>query len=174
VGVIQDIEELRPELYIEALRNSPDVVVLEYGKVQIRQARSHQRIAAGIASKVVATQIPERGPDARRRRVAVGCPKSLVWRHRHREATGLDVQRALRVTVKIQVNRIASGHDIRISIIVAAERTPGIRALRPQKSAEGNTVIGLEDGAQLPSAQGPRQCAGYGFGTGDQPSGVDH
>src|SRR6266571_7831637 len=108
IGVVQDIEELRPELYIEALRNPPDVVVLKYGKVEIRQARPHQSVAADIASKVVATQIPRRecGPDTRRRGVAVGCPKSLVWRHWHREATGLDVQRTVWVTVEIQVNRI--------------------------------------------------------------------
>lgn len=80
--MVQDIKELRPELHIEALRNPPDGVVLKYGKVKIRQARSNQGIAAGIASEVVATQIPrrERGPDTRRRGVAVGCPKSELTR----------------------------------------------------------------------------------------------
>src|SRR6266567_7093788 len=80
IGVVQDIEELRPELYIEALRNSLDVVVLNYGKVKICQTWSHQCIAANVAPEVEATQVPrrERGPDTWRRGVAVGCPKSLV------------------------------------------------------------------------------------------------
>jgi hypothetical protein len=50
--VVQDIEELRPELYIEAFGNFLDAIVLKDGKVKIRQARSDLRTAADIASEV--------------------------------------------------------------------------------------------------------------------------
>jgi hypothetical protein len=174
IGVVQDIEELRPELYIEALRNPPDVVALNDGKVKIRQARSNQCIAADIASEVEArvrrqpcrswvaaktrpsivswvTRV-ETVPEAGRLWVAVRRPKRRTGRHRHREATGLGIDVHPPVISEIQVNWIASGHNTRIGIIVTAERTPGVPTLRPKKSAEGNTVIGFEDSTQLPSA----------------------
>src|ERR1700724_2893657 len=49
VGVIQDIEELRPELHIETFRNPPDIVILEKGKIQVRNSWSDQDVATGIA-----------------------------------------------------------------------------------------------------------------------------
>src|SRR5258708_22525255 len=52
IGMIENVEELRAELQVEVLRNSPDVVVLEHGEVHLRCARSDQNIAAGIASNV--------------------------------------------------------------------------------------------------------------------------
>ena len=90
IRVVHDIEELRPELYIEALRNFPDGVVLNDGKIKVRQARSYQRIAPDIASEVEAPQIPRRkwATEAWRRGIAVGCPKSRGGGHRDREATG--------------------------------------------------------------------------------------
>jgi len=56
--VVQDIEELRPELYIEAFRNSPDGVVLTTEKSRFIKPGPDQRIAADITSKVEASQIP--------------------------------------------------------------------------------------------------------------------
>src|SRR5712671_1030670 len=195
IRVVHDIEELRPELYIEALRNSPDVVVLNDGKIKIRQARSYQCIAPSIAPKVEACQrrqprrrgiaiVSSNGvrrvkwietvPKAWWCRIAVRIPKSLAGGHRHREATGLGINVQPPVISEIQVHWIASGHNTRIGIIIAAERTSGVRALRPKKSAEGNTIIGFEDGAQLPSAQRPCHSSRERLWTRDQPSGVDH
>ncbi len=39
VRPIEDIEELGPELYVERIRNSLDVVVFEYGKIQVQKPR---------------------------------------------------------------------------------------------------------------------------------------
>src|ERR1700692_3410083 len=49
VGVIQDIEKLRPELHIETFRNPPDIVILEKGKIQVRNSWSDQDVATGVA-----------------------------------------------------------------------------------------------------------------------------
>jgi len=35
VGVIEKIEDLQAELYVESLRDPPDVIVFENGKVQV-------------------------------------------------------------------------------------------------------------------------------------------
>ena len=36
VGMIQNVEELGPELYVETFRNPPDSVVLENREIQVR------------------------------------------------------------------------------------------------------------------------------------------
>jgi hypothetical protein len=48
--VIQNIEELRLELYIEVLRNSFDVIVLKQGEIQVRGPRPVHGVAAGSAN----------------------------------------------------------------------------------------------------------------------------
>jgi len=47
--MIQDIEEFRPELNIEVLRNTRNTIVLEKGKIEIREARTNQTIAARVS-----------------------------------------------------------------------------------------------------------------------------
>src|SRR5580704_6216644 len=52
VRVIQDIEELCPELHVEIFRHSHDVVVFEYGEIQVRCTRPDHAIASGIAPQI--------------------------------------------------------------------------------------------------------------------------
>src|SRR5437016_3884175 len=82
VSVVKNIKHLGAELQVKPLRNSPDVVVLEDGEVQLRDTRSDQNISAGIAAKVVTQR--EGGRDrvnsilnTCRKRVAVLIPKGL-------------------------------------------------------------------------------------------------
>ena len=51
VRPIEDIEELRPELYVERIRNSLDVVVLEYGKIQIQKPRSDDGVPPEVSTQ---------------------------------------------------------------------------------------------------------------------------
>ena len=44
--MIQQIEEFRPKLNVEVLRNT---IVLEKGKIEIREARTNQTIAARVS-----------------------------------------------------------------------------------------------------------------------------
>ena len=96
--MIQNIEELRPELYIEVLRNPFDVIVLKQREIQVRGPRPDQNIAAGIAPQIQA--LAERriansaGAECRvraaqRRRSDRGEERGR--RRRNREALGLDV-----------------------------------------------------------------------------------
>ena len=50
--MIENIKHFRAELHVEVLRDSPDLVVLEHGEVQIGDPRTNQDIAARIAAKV--------------------------------------------------------------------------------------------------------------------------
>src|ERR1700686_2210312 len=52
IGPIQDIEELRPKLHVETLRDPLDVVVLEQRKIEVDESWPDHRVAAGIAKKV--------------------------------------------------------------------------------------------------------------------------
>src|SRR5690348_10859440 len=49
VCVVKDVEELSTELHIERLRDSGDVVVLEYGDIQILQSWTYDAIPAGVS-----------------------------------------------------------------------------------------------------------------------------
>ena len=52
VCVVQHVEHLRTELDVEALRNPPDVIILEHREVQVHNLRPDQLITAGIAEKI--------------------------------------------------------------------------------------------------------------------------
>src|ERR1700730_6699568 len=52
--MIQNIEELRPELYIEVLRHPFDVIVLKQREIQVRGPRPDQSITSGIAPQIQA------------------------------------------------------------------------------------------------------------------------
>jgi hypothetical protein len=49
VGVIQNIEDLRPELNVEGFRNPMNRNVLDYGKIQIYKFWTSDGIAARVA-----------------------------------------------------------------------------------------------------------------------------
>ena len=54
IRVIQDIEKLRPELDVEALRHPMDGVVLEEGEVKVERGGPDYRIPPGIAEELLA------------------------------------------------------------------------------------------------------------------------
>src|SRR5437868_417070 len=49
VGVIQEIEKLRPELHGEGFRNLLHRKVLIQGEIQVNQCRTADAVAAGVA-----------------------------------------------------------------------------------------------------------------------------
>ena len=54
VRVIQDIEKFRPELYGECLRNPRDVIVFEYGEVEIDRSGPDYAVSPSIAEEMLA------------------------------------------------------------------------------------------------------------------------
>ncbi len=52
VGVIENIEELCTELHVEALRNPLDVVILEYGKVQVDDTGTVDFVTSRITQEI--------------------------------------------------------------------------------------------------------------------------
>jgi len=52
VGVIQDVKELGPELDVEGLRDSSDVVVLNHGEINVEQPWSNDCVAPQVAEEV--------------------------------------------------------------------------------------------------------------------------
>ena len=80
--MVENIENLRAELNVEFLRNFLNVVVLEQREIQGSNSRSDQNVAAGVATKIEAPQIPrcERSAQTRRSRIAVGTEKCLAGR----------------------------------------------------------------------------------------------
>src|ERR1700726_3465410 len=47
VGVVHDVEKLRPELHVEVFGDFSNAIVLEDRKIKIREAGSDQNIASG-------------------------------------------------------------------------------------------------------------------------------
>ena len=89
--MVENIENLRAELHVEPLRDPLDVVVLEQGEVQVRQARADQNITAGVAAEVVTQWKGHRCSDAWRQRIAILVPKCHIRRRGYSEALGFDV-----------------------------------------------------------------------------------
>src|SRR5882672_2387130 len=48
VRVVENVEEFRPELRVEIFRDAPNVIVLEYGNVQLGHAGANQGVATQI------------------------------------------------------------------------------------------------------------------------------
>jgi len=85
--MIQNVEELGSELYVEALRNPPDPVVLEKREIQVRQGWPDQGISAGIAGQIEACR--ERKTLLSPHLLAVCVVESQIWRRGECEALGL-------------------------------------------------------------------------------------
>src|SRR5712692_3524552 len=111
VGVIQDVEKLRPELHGEGLGNLPDRPALVRGEIHIVQIRTDNAIAAGIAQEIRATA-RNRGKSH-----ALRCDRRS--RHGYRETTGVDVSQE-GTAFEIVVDGIASGKFIRNAECVGA------------------------------------------------------
>ena len=91
--MIKNIEHFHAELYVEILRDFPDLIILEHGKVQVCGSRPNQNIAAGISAEIEALQRTGRQRTSKcgRGRIAVGRPKIGVGRGGYREALCLNV-----------------------------------------------------------------------------------
>ena len=166
--MIHDVEHLQPELNTEILRNSLDLVVLEYREVEIPDTGTNQNIAARVAAQVEAAQISgrEETTQGRRSGIAVGIKKGLAGSNRNTEALRLNIARG--------VARICSGAATRTTEpvwkreIVAAECPRRITAGAPRWS-ERNAVADGEDHAEFPPIRQPSSRAGEGFGSWNIP-----
>ena len=56
IRMIQDIKKFRPELHVEILRDSFDVIILKHRNIQVRRSWSNQNVAAGITHQIEALQ----------------------------------------------------------------------------------------------------------------------
>ena len=93
--MIQNIEELGPELYIEALRYPADPVVLENREIQVRQGWPDQGISAPLADQIETCR--ERKPLLSPHLFAICVVESHIWRRGKCEALGLHVAEATRI-----------------------------------------------------------------------------
>src|SRR5207244_174794 len=89
IRMIQNIENLHPELRIEGFGDPFELIVLEERKVEVSKPWSLQDIATGISS-----QIETLGEDATAG-IAVRSVERRGWRCRHAETFGLDVVLAI-------------------------------------------------------------------------------
>src|SRR5215471_14025601 len=107
IRVVQDVEELGPELDVEILRNLPHRKVLVHRKIEVGQRRPDDAVTAGIAQEVRAS--------AREfcKRHALRCNRR--GRLGQRKTTGIDVteENPSRITLVIVIDRVASQNSIR-------------------------------------------------------------
>src|SRR6202022_3952295 len=54
IRVVKDVENLRPELQIETLRNRSDVIILDHREIQVGESRADQNVASGVAPQIEA------------------------------------------------------------------------------------------------------------------------
>ena len=79
--MIQDIEHFRAKLDVESLRDTLDLIVLEYRKVQVCDARTNQNISARVTAEIEAKRRRDLDGRARTRLnrrwelIAVRCEK---------------------------------------------------------------------------------------------------
>src|SRR5882762_11963844 len=52
VSMVENVEEFRPELRVEIFRDAPNVIVLEYGNVQLGHAGANQAVATQVSPLV--------------------------------------------------------------------------------------------------------------------------
>jgi hypothetical protein len=90
--MIKNIKHLHPELDVELLRNSLDLVILEHREIQIGDTWANQDVAACVASQVEALQWQRRrAAYTGRLLIAVRSKKGHVGCRRDSEALCLDV-----------------------------------------------------------------------------------
>jgi len=146
VGVVEDIEKLRPELHVEALRNLLHRKVLNQREIYVLERWTDDTVASSIAEKICArarkagAKRPASGGDIR------SCLGQL-------EATVIHVteENPARTALVIVIHRIASGNKIRNGENVGADVLYSERVGSNEGSSR-NPAIQLDNAAQLPSA----------------------
>src|SRR6266851_8314448 len=77
IGAVENIENFRPELGIETLRDTSHVIVLKNREIQFRKARTNYHVSAQVAAEIRAILHPRRKCGRRVRRPweisALGC-----------------------------------------------------------------------------------------------------
>src|SRR5882757_295954 len=145
--MVQDVKDLGAELHVEVLRDTPDVVILEDGKVQVGDARTRQDISARIAAEVKALQIGEISALT-----IVRGKKSSVRRSGHGKALGLNVVVGISGIRQGLASRPAE--PIRKSPVVVVLGNSWIIPC-PPGCREWDAVADGEDGAKFPSIGKP-------------------
>jgi hypothetical protein len=87
VRMIQNIEDLGPELHIEGFRNLPNVIVLEKRNIEVEEARSRYDVATRIAQKIETLELRRIALTG----IAIGIVEGGGRRCGDCEALGLDV-----------------------------------------------------------------------------------
>ena len=97
--MVENIKHLHAELHVEGFRDSLNLIVLKDGEVEVGDTGTLNDVASGITSKIEARQRRKRRgarvingyPQARRRRIAIGRPKSRIGRGGDGEAFRFNV-----------------------------------------------------------------------------------
>jgi len=181
--MIENIKHFEAELDVEVLRDSTDVIILEDGEIQGRDAGAGQNVAAGIAAKIEALwkRSIERwrlrlSCRSRRRlrigwlEIAVLVPEVHVWGGGNDKAVSLDVVAG--VTGIGERRASGTAEAVGEGEVVAAQRVGRVATGTPRRR-EGHAVTDGEDGAELPTIGEPAGGAGEGFGGGNVPGAVD-
>src|SRR5882762_1386412 len=145
--MVQDVKYLGAELHVEVLRDAPDVVVLEDGKIQVGDAGADQDVSARIAAEVEALQVVKIPALT-----IVRAKKCSVRRSGHGKALGLHVVIGIPGICK----RLASGpaEPIRKSPVVVVLGHSWIIPC-PPGCREWDAVADGKDGAKFPSIGKP-------------------
>ena len=145
--MVQDVKYLGAELHVEVLRDAPDVVVLEDGKIQIGDARADQDVSARIAAEVEALQVGKIPALT-----IIRSKKGSIRRSGHGKALGLNVVIGIPGIRQGLASRPAE--PIRKSPVVVVLGKSWIIP-RPPGCREWDAVADGEDGAKLPSIGKP-------------------
>ena len=147
--MIQDVEDLRPELDIECFRSAMDRKILSRREIQIHKFGPNYRIAASVAQQIGASA----GNAGLRRRRTEGLTLRRYSRSRLRQcvAIHIDIGRT-RTSNVIVINRIATGNAVRNSKLVrtAVSET---RRVSIDDGSGWYPSIDFENPAHLPSAE---------------------
>src|ERR1700682_299562 len=164
--MIHDIEHLHAELYVEVLRDSLDVSVLEHGEVQIGHAGADNSIAASITAEIETLQIGYRAAID-----TIRAPKLSIGSGRNGEALRFDVKAG---GAWIRRRGTSRRHDaVWKSKIVVVECISRVIS-RPPGWRKRHAVAGREDQPEFPSFGGPLGRSAPGFGRRNFPGAIHH
>src|ERR1700686_905377 len=168
VSMVHDVKYLYPELDVEILRDSPDVIVFENGEVQIRYSGTRQNIAPRIAAKIETLRECGgyrwlgriAGLQTRWKQRAILRPKIHVGCSGNAEALRFDVIVGIAGIGERRASRTAQ--SIRECEIVAAE-CPCRVTTSPPSGSERHAVTHCEDKAEFPAIREPASWTGPGL-----------
>src|ERR1700730_1412657 len=163
--MIQNVEELRPELHFEALGDALDGVVLEYGEIQVLQPRAGYDIAAGIAPQVETLRESAEG------RIAIRRIEGSGRRRRDLEALGLNVVGGVPRIDERPAPR--AGQAIRKGVIVGVADSLRVSA-RPPSWGKRRAVVRLKNSSHPPAVHYPRRRARDRFSNRKLPGGTNN